>query len=177
MPPGLSLCHAASSCATALSRLVRRKRVGHSRQQSTSRERLLEHGTADIHQRTVRRQVARVAGDVQHPELRPGTPQVVDHLVTASLDVIEAAGAESRARLVATILQDCDAIEAGVRIALAIAFASQGLSAAETKVIERIASAGGLSSARLAELTAEIRKVADPDPISVRLSIAPSSRP
>ena len=35
------------------------------------------------------------------------TAEVVDNLVTASLEVIEAAGAESRARLVASILSDC----------------------------------------------------------------------
>src|SRR6476646_10239006 len=55
------------------------------------------------------------------------TAEVVDHLVTASLEVIEAAGAESRARLVAAILKDCDAVEPGLRVALALAFASQGL--------------------------------------------------
>lgn len=105
------------------------------------------------------------------------TPEVVDHLITASLEVIEAAGAESRARLVAAILEDCDAVEPGVRVALAIAFASQGLSNDETKVVERIARAGGMTSARLAELTAELRAHADPDPISVRMSIVPNSRP
>jgi tellurite resistance protein len=101
------------------------------------------------------------------------TAEVVDHLVTASLEVIEAAGAESRARLIASILKDCDAVEPGVKVALALAFASQGLSKAEAKVIERIASEGGLSTARLAELTREIRMHADPDPVSVRHSISP----
>jgi tellurite resistance protein len=105
------------------------------------------------------------------------TPEVVDHLITASLEVIETAGAESRARLVAAILQDCDAVDAGVRVALAIAFASQGLNKAETKVVERIASAGGMKPSRLAQLTAEVREHADPDPVSVRMSIAPISRP
>jgi tellurite resistance protein len=105
------------------------------------------------------------------------TPEVVDHLITASLEVIEAAGAESRARLVAAILQDCDAVEPGVRVALAIAFASQGLNKAERTVIGRIAAAGGMKASRLAELTAEIRLHADPDPISVRQSIVPNSRP
>src|SRR3954454_2275041 len=105
------------------------------------------------------------------------TPEVVDHLITASLEVIEAAGAESRARLVAAILQDCDAVDAGVRVALAIAFASQGLNKAEKKVIERIAAAGGMKPSRLAQLTAEVAEHADPDPVSVRMSIAPTSRP
>jgi tellurite resistance protein len=101
------------------------------------------------------------------------TAEVVDHLVTASVEVIEAAGAESRARLIAAILKDCDAVEPGVKVAIALSFASQGLTKAEEKVVQRIASEGGLSSARLLELTKEIRKHADPDPISVRQSIVP----
>jgi tellurite resistance protein len=104
------------------------------------------------------------------------TPEVVDHLITASVEVIEAAGAESRARLAGAILRDCEAVEAGVRVALAIAFASHGLSREEARVIERIASAGGLSAERVAELTAELRAHADPDPVSVRHSISPSRR-
>jgi tellurite resistance protein len=104
------------------------------------------------------------------------TPEVVDHLITASVEVIEAAGAESRARLAGAILKDCDAAEAGVRVALAIAFASHGLSPDETRVIERIAAAGGLSAERVAELTAELRARADPDPVSVRHSISPSRK-
>lgn len=101
------------------------------------------------------------------------TPEVVDHLVAASLDVIEAAGAESRARLVSEILKDCDAAEPGVRVALALAFASQGLTKQERAVVERIADGAGLPRARLAELEAEVRKHADIDPISTRNSIVP----
>lgn len=101
------------------------------------------------------------------------TAEVVDHLVTASVEIIEAAGAEARARLIAAILKDCDAVEPGVKVALALSFASRGLSSAEAKVIERIAVEGGMSQARLAKLTAEVRVEADPDPVSVRQSIAP----
>ncbi len=103
------------------------------------------------------------------------TPDVVDNLVTASLEVIEAAGAESRARLVAAILKDCDAVDPGIRVALALSFASQGMTKAERTVVERIATAAGVSSARLAELTAEVEKHADGDPISIRQSIAPKA--
>ena len=99
------------------------------------------------------------------------TAEIVDHLVTASMEVIEVAGAASRARLVGAILADCDAVEAGVRVALTIAFASQGLSKAERTVIERIAAAGGMTPSRLTQLIAEMRVHADPDPISVRDSI------
>jgi tellurite resistance protein len=102
------------------------------------------------------------------------TAEVVDNLVTASLEVIEVAGAESRARLVASILQDCGAVEPGVRVALGLAYASRGLSKEERVVVERIATAGGLSAKRLAELTAEVGKHADADPVSVRQSIAPA---
>lgn len=101
------------------------------------------------------------------------TAEVVDHLITASVEVIEAAGVESRARLIASILKDCDAVEPGVKVALALSFASQGLTKAEAKVVERIASEGGMSPARLAQLTAELREHADPDPVSVRHTIAP----
>ena len=102
------------------------------------------------------------------------TAEVVDHLVTASLEVIDAAGAESRARLVAQILHDCDAGEPGLRIALAVAFASQGLTSAERAVVERLADGAGVSRARLAELIEEIRARVDGDPISVRQSIVPA---
>lgn len=102
------------------------------------------------------------------------TPEVVDHLVTASLEVIEAAGAESRAKLVAAILKDCDAVDPGIRVALALAFASQGMTEAERTVVQRIASFAGVSAARLADLTAEVEKHTDGDPISVRQSIAPA---
>ncbi|GAC1523612.1 MAG: hypothetical protein NVS3B10_23410 [Polyangiales bacterium] len=105
------------------------------------------------------------------------TAEVVDHLVTASLEVIEAAGAESRARLVGAILKDCDAVEAGVRVAIAVAFASQGMTAAERTVVERIATAGGIHPARLSALLDEVKSYADGDPISVRQSIVPSKSP
>jgi uncharacterized tellurite resistance protein B-like protein len=105
------------------------------------------------------------------------TAEVVDNLVTASLEVIEAAGAESRARLVASILRDCDAVEPGIRVALGLAYASHGLTKEERVVVERIATAGGVSAKRLAELTAEVSKHADADPVSVRQSIAPARPP
>ncbi len=107
------------------------------------------------------------------------TAELVDHLVTASLEVIEAAGAESRARLVSAILSDCDAVEPGVRVALAVAFACDGLSAAEKAAIARIADAGGMTAARLEELTREVEtraKAEGEDPISVRQSLVPQQR-
>jgi tellurite resistance protein len=102
------------------------------------------------------------------------TPEVVDCLVTASLEVIEAAGPENRARLIAEILHDCDAVEPGVLVALAVAFASEGLSSAERNVIWRIAKAGGLPSARLDHLVEEVRKRSGDGPHSVRQSLRPA---
>src|SRR5262245_59525814 len=59
---------------------------------------------------------------------------VVDGLVTASVEVIKQAGAEERARLVGTILNDCDAGEPGLIVAIAVAFASEGMNENEKRV-------------------------------------------
>lgn len=98
--------------------------------------------------------------------------EVVDHLVTACTQVIEAAGAESRARLIAEILLDCDAVEPGILVALAVAFASQGLSKDERVVIERIADFAHLDRSRLEELISRVASRAKGDPISVRSLLA-----
>lgn len=98
--------------------------------------------------------------------------EIVDHLVTASLQVIGAAGAESRARLVAEILLDCDAVEPGLVVALAVAYASEGLSKQERAVIERIADGTGWPRARLEELVERVGAHADSDPMSVRTLLA-----
>jgi tellurite resistance protein len=98
--------------------------------------------------------------------------EVVDHLVTASVQVIEAAGAESRARLIAEILLDCDAVEPGILVALAVAYASEGLSKEERVVIERIADFAGLPRPRLEELITRVGATAEGDPVSVRSLLA-----
>jgi tellurite resistance protein len=98
--------------------------------------------------------------------------EVVDHLVTACLQIIEAAGAESRARLIAEILVDCDAVEPGILVALAVAYASEGLSQEERVVVERIADAAGLPRPRLEQLIAKVSARADGNPISVRSLLA-----
>mgnify|MGYP001321734156 CR=1 FL=1 len=101
------------------------------------------------------------------------SPEVVDHLVTASMQVVEAAGAESRARLIAEILLDCDAVEPGILVALAVAYASEGLSKEERVVIERIAEFAGLPRARLEQLIKRVHQRADGgDPMSVRSLLA-----
>jgi tellurite resistance protein len=98
--------------------------------------------------------------------------EVVDGLVTASVEVIKAAGAEERARLVGTILRDCDAGEPGCVVALALAFASEGLSEGEQLVVNRIAEASGVDKEKLGELTKKVRKLSDRDPVSVRNLLA-----
>lgn len=97
---------------------------------------------------------------------------VVDALVTASVEVIKAAGAEERARLVGTILRDCDAGEPGCVVALALAFASEGLSEGEQLVVNRIADASGVTRDKLAELTKKVRTISDRNPVSVRNLLA-----
>lgn len=98
--------------------------------------------------------------------------EVVDALVTASVEVIKQAGAEERARLVGTILRDCDAGEPGLVVALALAFASEGLSKNEQLVVDRIAEASGVSKEKLGALTKKVRTISDRDPVSVRNLLA-----
>lgn len=97
---------------------------------------------------------------------------VVDHLISASLEVIDVAGAERRTRLVAEILQDCDAVEAGITVALAVAFSNDGFSKKERVVVERIAGAANLPAGRLERLVEAVRKHADIDPVSTRSSLS-----
>jgi tellurite resistance protein len=104
------------------------------------------------------------------------SPAVVDHLVIACSQVIAAAGAESRARLIGEILIDCQASEAGILVALAVAYASRGLSPEERKVIERIADAAGVPRSRLEELITKVGSVAEGDPVSVRTLLAASPK-
>ncbi len=103
------------------------------------------------------------------------TRELVDALIHASVEVIKTAGVEPRVRLVGAILQDCDAAEAGLRVALAIAFASEGLSAAEKSLIHEIAAAAGVQADRVEELVEEVRKHTDAGgPASARRSLLPA---
>jgi tellurite resistance protein len=103
------------------------------------------------------------------------TPELVDALIQASVEVIEAAGVEPRARLVGAILRDCDAADPGLRVALAIAFASEGLSDAERAVIARVAEAAGVTEERVRELVDEVKKHTDDGgPTSARRSLLPA---
>ena len=125
---------------------------------------------------TVDKREREMLADVFQALLETTIPnEVVDHLVTASLEVIEAAGAESRARLVGEILNDCGAAEPGLLVALAIAFASEGLTPAERTVIDRIARAARVPSDALEPLVERVRDHA-PDPASVREALTTGVR-
>lgn len=103
------------------------------------------------------------------------TRELVDVLIQASVEVIKVAGVEPRVRLVGAILQDCDAAEAGLRVALAIAFATEGLSTAEKAVVHAIAEASGVPADRVEELVEEVRKHTDAGgPASARRSLLPA---
>jgi tellurite resistance protein len=83
--------------------------------------------------------------------------KLVGYLIEASLRVIEAAGVEPRIRLIAEILMDCDAVEDGIIVALAVAHASEGLSPAERSIIESLARAAGIPGPQLEELNEKVQ--------------------
>jgi len=83
--------------------------------------------------------------------------ELVGFLIQASREVIEAAGVDSRVRLVAEILKDCEAVEQGIAVALGVAYASEGLSDAERGIITRIAKAAELPDERLERLIEKVR--------------------
>lgn len=82
---------------------------------------------------------------------------MVGFLIAASLEVLHAAGVDSRVRLIAEILKDCDAVKPGIVVALAVAYSSEGLSAAERGVIEAVARSAGLSTSELDVLIESVR--------------------
>jgi tellurite resistance protein len=112
-------------------------------------------GTVDEHERELLLEVFQALLETKL------TPEVVDALVSASVEVIKVAGADARARLVAAILCDCDSVEPGLRVAIAIAFASQGLTDAERGVVDRVAGAAGVAKRRVDELIEEVRSYTD----------------
>jgi tellurite resistance protein/HAMP domain-containing protein len=84
------------------------------------------------------------------------SPQMVQHLVDASLAALSSSDREARARLIAEILLDCEAVEPGLTVALTVAFASEGFSKEERALVETIATAAGVPAARLTALIAEV---------------------
>jgi tellurite resistance protein len=83
-------------------------------------------------------------------------PEVVQHLVQASNEVLKQAGEEPRVRMVAEILHDCEAFEQGMIVALAVACAS-GLNDPERRVLQMLAQAGQMPGERLTELIQQVQ--------------------
>jgi tellurite resistance protein len=77
------------------------------------------------------------------------------HLVEESCAQIRAIGPEACARLVGEVLAKHHAAEEGLRLGLAVAWASEGVSAEERERLDLVARAAGVSAARLAELARE----------------------
>jgi tellurite resistance protein len=84
---------------------------------------------------------------------------VVGFLIDASVRVIQGDGVDARARLVAEILMDCDAVEQGLKVALGVAFASNGYSDAEKGVIDKLARAMNFPQPQLDALVAKMREL------------------
>jgi tellurite resistance protein len=82
--------------------------------------------------------------------------ELVGYLIEASLQVICAAGVAPRVQLIAEILMDCDAVEEGIIVALAVAHASEGFSEPERKLVASLARAARLPESRLEALIREI---------------------
>lgn len=78
-------------------------------------------------------------------------------LVEESCAQIRAIGPEASARLVGEVLAKHDAAEEGLRLGLAIAYASDGVSAPERERLEQVARAAGVAAARVSELSREMR--------------------
>jgi len=81
---------------------------------------------------------------------------VVRHLVRESREKIESVGAEARARAIGEALAAHGCIDEGLRLALVIALASEGLCPAEREQIDIVAKAAGASMARVEALRREV---------------------
>jgi len=79
---------------------------------------------------------------------------LVGHLVTESRAQIRALGPEECARAVGAMLASRGAAEDGVALALAVAWASDGMSAMELDRISQVAEGAGIDTVRLDELMA-----------------------
>jgi tellurite resistance protein len=82
---------------------------------------------------------------------------LAEHLVEESCAQIRALGPEASARLVGEVLAKHQAAEEGLRLGMAIAWASEGMSAIERARIEQIARAAGVGAERVGELVGETR--------------------
>jgi hypothetical protein len=116
----------------------------------------LADGTIDAAER------AALAGGIEAVMGSTVAPAVVRHLVRESRNQIEAAGIEARARAIGGVLAARGAVDEGLRLALAVAFASDGLAAGERARIGEVAKAAGATEARLDGLIAAAALAASP---------------
>jgi len=84
--------------------------------------------------------------------------ELVRHIVDAGIEVLRSAGPDPRTRLVAEILEDCGAVEEGLIVALAVAYASHGVSDTERAVIDKIARITELAPSRVDALVERVRQ-------------------
>jgi len=80
---------------------------------------------------------------------------LVGHLVTESRAQIRSLGPEACARSIGELLATHGAGEEGISLALAVAWASEGLSTPELERISQVAEAAGVTQARLDALIGE----------------------
>jgi tellurite resistance protein len=88
---------------------------------------------------------------------------VVRHLIRESKNQIDAEGPQARAKAIGHQLADHGAADEGLRLALAIAFSSEGMCDVERDIIAVIAEAAGVSDARFAALVASAAAPPPPD--------------
>lgn len=84
-------------------------------------------------------------------------PSFVRYLVGESRKQIEAAGATERARSIGESFAERGCVDEGLRLALLIALASDGLSAVEREQIELVAKAAGATADRVDALCRELQ--------------------
>ena len=89
---------------------------------------------------------------------------VVRHLVRESKNQIEGDGPEARAKAIGRQLADHGAADEGLRLALAIAFSSEGMCDLERERIALVARAAGVSDARFAALVSTAASAAAAPP-------------
>jgi tellurite resistance protein len=84
-------------------------------------------------------------------------PLVVNTLVGGAVDEVKAAGAEAFARRLGKDFGDRDKAEAAVRLGLAMARSSEGVSAIERERLVALAEGAGLTAERVREMEASER--------------------
>jgi len=77
---------------------------------------------------------------------------VIRYFVNTSVKQIRSVGAEARARAIGELLAQQGAVDEGLRLAFAIAAASEGISSDERARIDLVARAAGASADRVSEL-------------------------